>query len=134
MNNYTAIGRLYAQTETKFFESGSILSEFTLVISKRPYTDNNGNPVVPAPVSVPCKYWHKSANLAEYLQKGKQIGISGELETERWVDRATGGNRSKMIVKVNNLELLASPKGETVEAPVDEVETAETVEADVLPY
>ncbi|UBF29881.1 single-stranded DNA-binding protein (plasmid) [Kovacikia minuta CCNUW1] len=110
MNTLTAIGRLSADSQTRFFESGSILSEFSLVVNRVPYRNDQGKKITPPPTYLTCKYWHRSGELPEYLIKGKQIGITAQLETESWKDRQTGENRYKLVARVNQLDLLADPR------------------------
>lgn len=44
----------------------------------------------------------KVADFAEkYLHKGTPILVIGELQTQTWVDKASGKSRSKVVVKAN---------------------------------
>lgn len=43
--------------------------------------------------------WGKQAeSCAQYLTKGRQVAVDGRLEQQRWQDKETGGNRSKVVV------------------------------------
>jgi len=55
-------------------------------------------------------YWHKS--ILPYLTKGKQIGVRGELRQERWSDRETGKERSRLVVVAQDIELLGGTREE----------------------
>lgn len=51
--------------------------------------------------------WGKTAeNLKPYLTKGKQIAVEGYLKQDRWTDKETGGNRSKISIQASNVHLL----------------------------
>jgi single-strand DNA-binding protein len=53
--------------------------------------------------------WGKQAeSLSQYLAKGKQIAVDGKLKQERWTDRDTGNNRSKLGVVAFSIQLLGS--------------------------
>ena len=51
--------------------------------------------------------WGKTAeNLKPYLTKGKQICVDGVLKQDRWQDRQTGENRSRVVINANAVQLL----------------------------
>jgi single-strand DNA-binding protein len=54
-----------------------------------------------------CAYFGKAAEgLAQYLTKGKQVAISGEMRQERWTQ--DGQNFSRVVVVVSSLSLMGS--------------------------
>jgi single-strand DNA-binding protein len=54
-------------------------------------------------------YFGKRAEAVnQYLVKGKQVGIEGELRQERWNDKNTGQPRSKVGIVAANVQLLGS--------------------------
>jgi single-strand DNA-binding protein len=54
--------------------------------------------------------WGKQGEtLSQYLQKGKQVGINGELRQDRW--EQDGQNRSRIEIVANNLQLLGGGAG-----------------------
>ncbi len=62
------------------------------------------------------KFWGKGAEaIAEYMVKGKGVTITGEIEQEKWTDKDSGNNRSKVVVKALQIELM--PRGESGSAP-----------------
>ncbi|ADU97787.1 single-strand binding protein (plasmid) [Thermovibrio ammonificans HB-1] len=66
----------------------------------------------------------KNSKLSEYLKKGKAVFISGSLQQERWESK-DGQKRSRVVIKVDNLQLLGGngKSGSKNEAPtVEEVE------------
>ena len=55
-------------------------------------------------------YWHKS--IIPKLTKGKQIAIQGRLRQEKWQDRESGANRSKLVVIADFIQLLGESRKE----------------------
>jgi len=57
--------------------------------------------------------WGKTAEIAaNYVRKGKLIGVQGSLKIDRWSDRTTGVERTSPVIKVDRLELLGSKRDE----------------------
>lgn len=55
--------------------------------------------------------WGKTAEIAgNYVRKGSLIGVKGSLKFETWTDRQTGANRSKPVIRVDQLDLLGSKR------------------------
>ncbi len=58
--------------------------------------------------------WGKNAeNLKRYLTKGKQIGVQGYLKQERWKDKQTENNRSRVYIVADSVQLLGGKSDET---------------------
>ena len=55
-------------------------------------------------------YGKTAENLKPYLTKGQQICVSGTLHQDRWQDKQTGNNLSKVVIKSNNIQLLGSKR------------------------
>ena len=87
----------------KFFESGSAIAQLTIAV--------DGWKRDSEPLWLNLKVWGKLAQVAgDYVRKGSQIAVSGQLENESWTDRTTGEKRSKMVLNVKELTLLGSKK------------------------
>jgi single-strand DNA-binding protein len=103
LNVCSFTGRAGRDPEMKFFESGSAIAQFTIAVYgwKR---DSE-------PLWLNLKIWGKLAQVAaDYVKKGSQIAVSGQLENESWTDKATGEMRSKVVLNVKELTLLGSKK------------------------
>jgi len=51
--------------------------------------------------------WGKTAeNLKPYLTKGQQIAVDGYLKQDRWTNKDTGQNMSKVSIVANTVQLL----------------------------
>ena len=101
VNTIALVGRAGRDPEVRYFESGSVVADFTLAV-KRPRKDDG-------PDWFSLKVWGKQAQVAaDYVRKGSLLGITGSLAEERWTDRTSGEERSKLVVRVGRLELLGS--------------------------
>jgi single-strand DNA-binding protein len=103
LNVCSFTGRAGRDPEVRYFESGSMVANLTLAVEgwKR---DSE-------PLWLPLTIWGKTAQVAaDYVRKGSQIAVSGQLQNETWTDKATGEKRSKVILSVSELTLLGSKK------------------------
>ena len=61
------------------------------------------------PTFVDCVVFGKRATaLGNILHKGLKVSISGKLRMSQWQDKATGKNRSKLDVVVNECEFMTA--------------------------
>ncbi len=101
LNQINLVGRIGQDPEIKYFDSGSVLAKVNLAVNRRSKDE--------APNWFPLEFWGKQAEVvANYVRKGSLIGIEGELKLDEWNDKETGILRSKPVIRVNRLELLAS--------------------------
>ena len=100
INSATLVGRAGRDPEVRYFESGSCVANLTLAINRR--RDDE-------PDWFNLEIWGKQAQVAaDYVRKGSLLGIVGSLKFDRWIDRASGRERSKPVIRVDRLELLGS--------------------------
>ena len=100
----TLVGRVGGDPDVKYFESGTVKCNLTLAVNRR--SKNNDQPDW-----FNLEIWGKTAQIAaDYVRKGSLIGVTGSLKFERWQDRNSGANRSKPVIKVDNLDLLGSKR------------------------
>lgn len=99
MNTVNLIGRLTADPQMKYFESGKAIAKFFLAVDRSKDEAD----------FFEMEAWEKTAEVVgQYCKKGSQIGITGRLSQERWQDRTTGANRSKVVVRCSRVDLLGS--------------------------
>jgi single-strand DNA-binding protein len=104
LNVVTLVGRVGIDPDVRYFESGSVKCRLTLAVNR--FTRNRDEPDW-----FELELWGKTAEVAaNYVRKGTQIGVKGSLKVETWNDRATGANRSKPVIRVDQLELLGSKR------------------------
>jgi single-strand DNA-binding protein len=105
MNCITLVGRAGRDPEVRYFESGSVVANLTLAVKGRGRDAET--------VWFPLQIWGKQAQVvADYVRKGSLIGVTGSVKMEKWTDRASGEERSKMVVMVDRLDLLGSKRDE----------------------
>jgi single-strand DNA-binding protein len=101
MNSITLAGYAGHDPEVRYFESGSMVANFTLAVN-RPTKEKETDWFY-------LEIWGKQAQVAaDYVRKGSLLGIIGYFKLDRWKDRTTGEERSKPVVCVHRLELLGS--------------------------
>ncbi|PSO99223.1 MAG: single-stranded DNA-binding protein [Cyanobacteria bacterium SW_6_48_11] len=104
LNVVNLVGRAGIDPDVKYFESGSVVCNLTLAVN-RPTSKSD------EPDWFNLEIWGKTAEVAaNYVRKGKLVGIQGALKIDTWSDRNTGANRSKPVIRVNRLELLGSKR------------------------
>ncbi len=104
LNVVTLVGRVGGDPDVKYFESGSVVCRLTLAVNRRSSKTDQ-------PDWFNLEMWGKTAEVAaDYVRKGKLIGVKGSLKFEYWEDRNTGANRSKPVIRVDRLELLGSKR------------------------
>lgn len=57
-------------------------------------------------------YGKTAENLKPYLKKGQKIAVEGVLKQERWTDKNTGRQASKIVINANSVQLLGGAKKE----------------------
>jgi single-strand DNA-binding protein len=106
LNTITLIGRVGKEPEYKAFETGAMLTKFSL--SNNQYnlkTKENDT------------YWFNIetfSKLGEYVKKGNLVAINGKLKQSTWKDEG-GNNKSRVYVFAENIQILTPKKDEKVE-------------------
>ena len=108
MNKILLTGRLVKDAEMSFLPgTGMPKITFTMAIDRAYQKDKNNKKVD----FIPCEQIGKHVEkLAQYLTKGKMIGIEGELNIDQF--EKDGQKKSFTKVKVDRLELLGGGKQE----------------------
>ena len=103
INAINLVGRAGRDPEVRYFESGSIVANFTLAVNRRSRNEE--------PDWFNLEIWGKQAQVAaDYVKKGALLGISGSFKLDQWRDKTTGENKSKPVIRVDRLDLLGSRK------------------------
>jgi len=115
LNSVTIAGRLTRDAELKSAGSGTMLSRFTLAVNRSvkkdgEWTDEAG--------FFDVNLWGRLAeSLNQYLVKGKQVAVTGELRRERW--QQDGQNRSRVLIVADRVQLLGGESGGRQDGPAD---------------
>jgi single-strand DNA-binding protein len=102
INLVVLVGRLTRDAELKYTPSGMALSKFSLAINRR---IKQGDQWKDEANFFDVTLWGKTAeNLNQYLTKGKQVAVEGELRQNRWGQ--DGQTRSKVEIMAHSVQLL----------------------------
>lgn len=102
LNHVTLIGRLTRDAELKYTSNGFAISNFSIAVNRR---RKNGEQWMEEANFFDISLYGKAAeSLKQYLIKGKQIAIDGELRQDRW--EQDGQPRSRVVIAANNVQLL----------------------------
>ena len=96
INTINLVGRAGREPDVRYFESGSIVANFTLAVNRRTRDEE--------PDWFNLEIWGKQAQIAaDYVKKGSLVGITGSLKIDSWKDKNTGEDRYKPVVRVDRL-------------------------------
>jgi single-strand DNA-binding protein len=102
INRVILVGRLTRDAELSYTTSGFALTKFSLAINRR---KKQGDQWVDEANYFDIVLWGKRGeSLNQYLQRGQQVAVEGELRQERW--EKDGMKRSKVTVEATNIQLL----------------------------
>ncbi|GAB1542937.1 single-stranded DNA-binding protein [Scytonema sp. NUACC21] len=105
INKIMLVGRCGQEPELKYFESGAVKASISIAI-RPPYKSEQA-------LWFDLVAWGKQAEvIGNYVRKGTQIAVTGELQFDRWADRNSGVMRQKPVIIINAVELLSSPRKE----------------------
>jgi single-strand DNA-binding protein len=101
--NVTVVGNLTNDPELKFTASGAAVASFTIASSSR-YLDKATNEWKDGdPVYMRCSVWRQYAeNVAESLQKGMRVIVTGRLKQRSWETRE-GEKRTSLDLEVDDV-------------------------------
>jgi single-strand DNA-binding protein len=103
INSVVIVGRLTRDAELKYTTSGQAVCKFSIAVNRR---RKNGDQWEDEANFFDVVLWGKQGEaLNQYLQKGKMIGVDGELRQERWIDQGSQ-NRSRIEIVASNIQLL----------------------------
>lgn len=107
VNHVILIGRLTRDAELKYTSGGMAVCKFAIAVNKR---RKQGEQWVEEANFFDIVLWGRSGeSLNQYLVKGKQVAIEGELHQNRW--EQDGQARSKIEIMANNVQLLGGNAG-----------------------
>jgi single-strand DNA-binding protein len=107
INHVVLVGRLTRNAELKYTNNGSAVSKFSIAINQRRKKEEQW---VDEAHFFDIVLWGKTAeSLNQYLVKGKQVGIEGQLRQNRWEQE--GQARSKVEIFATNVMLLGGGGG-----------------------
>lgn len=107
VNVVVLVGRLVRDAELKYTSSGYPICKFSLAINRR---RKQGDQWVEEANFFDINLWGKRGEaITQYLTKGTQVGIQGELRQNKW--EQDGQPRSKVEITANDIQLLGGGRG-----------------------
>jgi single-strand DNA-binding protein len=107
VNHVILIGRLTRDAELKYTSGGMAVCKFAIAVNKR---RKQGEQWVDEANFFDIVLWGRQGEtLNQYLVKGKQVAVEGELHQNRW--EQDGQSRSKIEINANNVQLLGGNSG-----------------------
>jgi len=104
LNVVHLVGRVGKDPDVKYLTNGKVVCKLTLAVNRQSRNSDE-------PDWFTLEMWDKTAQVAaDFVRKGKQIGVKGSLKFDTWSDRNTGANRSSPVILVERLELLGSKR------------------------
>lgn len=126
MNKIVLVGRLVRDCEPSVLPgTGTGKITFTLAIDRAYQKDKNNKKVDFIPVEM---IGNHTTKLAQYMTKGKQVAVEGELNID--VYEKNGEKKSFTKVKADRVEFVGGGKAETNTLPNE----FEAIDDDSLPF
>jgi len=101
-NHVSIIGRLVRDAELKSTANGFAVCKFSIAVNRK---KKEGDTWTDEANFFDITLWGRQAeSLSQYLLKGKQIAVAGELRQDRW--QQDGQNRSKIEIVAESVQLL----------------------------
>jgi single-strand DNA-binding protein len=107
INHVVLVGRLTRDAELKFTNTGLAICTFSIAINRRVKSGDKWTDE--ANFFDITLFGKQGEGVSQYLTKGTQVAIDGELRQDRW--EQDGQKRSKVKIVANNLQLLGSRSG-----------------------
>lgn len=100
MNLVCLIGRLGKDPELRVTQGGTSVAKFSLAVDRRDEAKNTDW------FDVTC-FGKVAESTGQYMKKGCMVGVTGRLQQDRWPDKQTGQNRSKVAVIATQVDFLS---------------------------
>lgn len=112
-NQAILAGRLTADPELKFTQSGISVTQFTVAVSRPKQKDDNTD----TSDFISCVAWKQRAELVtKYFHKGSAIMVIGQIQTRTWTDN-NNQKRYATEVLVDNIRFVDSKADAAQKSP-----------------
>lgn len=103
------VGNLTRDPEVRHIPSGTAVANVGLATNKSVKKDDK---YVDKTSFHDLVFWGRQAEVCgEWLQRGSQIFVEGELEYDEWEDKETGHKRRKAVINVREFKMLGKKGG-----------------------
>jgi single-strand DNA-binding protein len=118
LNKVMLIGRLGADPETRYTQSGKAVTNIRIATSEKWKDKASGDKKEKTEWHSIIAFERLGEILAEYTRKGSQIYVEGKLQTRKWQDKE-GKDRYTTEVIAHSVQLLTKPEAKPA-APVQQ--------------
>ncbi len=109
LNRVFLMGNLTRDPELRYTPKGTAVAKFGLAMNRVYKTDAGEEKEVVCFVDVEA--WGRQAETcSQYLAKGSQAFVEGELQLDQWQDKTSGEKRSKLLVHAMRVQFLGKPR------------------------
>lgn len=109
-NKVILMGNLTRDPEVRTTPNGQSVANFSLAVN-RTWRDANGQ-TQDSVSYIDCVAWGKAGEIiAQYMQKGRALLVSGRLDQRSWDDKESGAKRSKVEVIVEDFNFVDGGSG-----------------------
>ncbi len=132
LNRVILISRLTRDAEVQYTNTGLAIGKMGVAVNRRKKSGDQW--IDEANFFDVTLFGKRAESLAQYLLKGTQVAVEGQLRQERW--EQDGMKRSKVTIEATNIQLLGSKKDsgsyqETPSRPVEQPQKKERFESDI---
>lgn len=104
LNQISIIGRLVREPEIRYIANGTPITKFSIA-NNTVFMQNNEKKEMVNYFDI-IVWGNQAINCEKYLKKGSQVAIVGSLRQNRWTDKTSGQNRSKVEITANVVQFL----------------------------
>jgi single-strand DNA-binding protein len=110
LNKVMLMGNITREIELRYTPKGTAVADIGLAVN-RVRTGESGERIEET-TFVDITLWGRTAEVVhQYAGKGQPLFVEGRLHMDTWVDKTTGGNRSKLKVVADNIQLMGAKGG-----------------------
>lgn len=104
-NKTVLIGRLTRDPEVRYTPAGKAVCDMTLGFNTGFKENEKSN-------FLDVTFWESQAEFCgEFLKKGQEVLVEGEISQDTWEDKESGQKRSKMRLRGLTVQILGAKKG-----------------------
>lgn len=122
LNTVVIAGNLTRTPELRATPGGTNVTDISIAVNEY-WTDSNGEKQERTHFFDVTVWGKQAESLCRHLGKGDLVGIQGRLRQDKWVDKESGKNRSKVVVMAESVQF--GPKRSKGNPGSDEAAEAE---------
>jgi len=120
VNRVILVGNLGKDPEVRYTSGGQAVANLRIATS-RTWTDKQSGQKKEETEWHDVEVWGKQAEqCGEYLAKGRQVYVEGRLKTDKWQDKQSGQERSRVKVVAETVRFLGGGRGAGTARPAPE--------------